>query len=62
MIKFPELLSLSNDELRTIVRETRNNPPAGWDPCIIYDTPRSYEACLTLGRRITFAKWTGKLT
>lgn len=58
MNKFPELLSLSNDELRSIIRDVRNNPPEGWEACRIYDTPRSYEACTILGCRITFAMWT----
>lgn len=62
MNKFPELLSLSNDDLRSIIREVRNNPPENWESCRIYDTPRSYEACMILGSRITFAMWTAPRT
>jgi hypothetical protein len=51
MFNFDDLHALSDDELRAIVLETRANPPAGWDECRIYDTPRSYEACMLIGRR-----------
>lgn len=62
MTNFKDLYDLTDDQLRAIVRETRNNPPANWDEARIYDTPRSYEACIVLGRRINFRMWTGKAT
>jgi hypothetical protein len=54
MANFDDLPYLSDTDLRSIIQEVRNNPPANWDPCKIYDTPRSYEANQILGRRKTF--------
>jgi hypothetical protein len=50
-----DLHTLSNDELRALIRNVRDNPPADWPATLIYDTPLSYEACLLLGRRITWS-------
>lgn len=49
-----DLHHFTNEELRTLIRDVRDNPPAGWEECRIYDTPRSYQACLLLGSRITW--------
>lgn len=54
-ITISNLPHLSDEQLRAIVIETRNNPPANWDECRIYDTPVSYEACMLLGRRRFFS-------
>jgi hypothetical protein len=59
MTNFNDLHDMTDDQLRAIVLETRNNPPANWDRATIYDTPRSYEACVLLGRRANLRMWTG---
>lgn len=49
-----DLHYLTNEELRTLIRGVRDNPPANWPECKIYDTSLSYQACLLLGSRITW--------
>ena len=51
---FDGLHFLSDDALRAIIRGVRANPPKNWPKCVRYDTQLSYEACLLLGRRVTW--------